>query len=60
MSKYIVRAFANGTKIDLAPSARNPQTALDRAMNSRIAQAADAFLVYERSTNSVVLTGMRK
>lgn len=60
MSRFIVRALANGTKIDLAPSARNAEIALDRAMKSSLAKKANAFVVFERATMTPVLTGVRR
>lgn len=56
MSRYIVRCLYNGTKKDIQGIGRNPGIALARVLVSRNAKLATSFIVYERKTNSPVLT----
>ena len=57
MTKFVVRAITGGTGVTLAVSGKSAQVALDRAKASKLWRKASAFLVFERSTGNVVLTG---
>jgi hypothetical protein len=55
MTKFIVRALRNGTKIDLAYPGRTAERALWRAQRDKSARHADCFVVYDRKTMGTVL-----
>lgn len=59
-TKYIVKAFGSGTKIELAVGGRNAQAALAKVQRNRVARHCDAFMVIDRVTNFVLATGTRR
>ncbi len=55
MSKFVVHAITNGTKVKLQAPGSTPERALWHVQRNRMARNADIFLVFERKTGSVVL-----
>lgn len=54
MSKFIVHAIRNGTKVKLEAPGRTPERALQNVQRNRFARNAEIFLVFDRATGSVV------
>lgn len=62
MSKYIVKALANGTSIKIPANGRNPQRALDRVMRMRKLPGikhCDTFICFDRLTGFLLATATR-
>lgn len=60
MSKFIVRCVVGGTGITLAPPARNPYVAVDKAMRDPIGRKASCFVVFERKTGTQVYVAVNR
>ena len=60
MTKFIVRAFYNGTKLDFRVSAKWPHDALLRAQKKTLCRNAHYFNVIERKTGKLVFYGMNR
>lgn len=55
MTKFVIHAITNGTKIALQAPGQTAERALWRVRRNKLARNAGTFLVFERKTNNLVL-----
>lgn len=55
MTKYVIQAHTNGTKITLQAPGQTAERALWRVRRNRLCKNAAMFLVFERKTGGMVL-----
>jgi len=55
MTKFVIHALTNGTKVALQAPGQTAERALWNVRRKRLARNAGTFLVYERKTGNLVL-----